>query len=72
MPYRFGDVIVVRFPFTDQTATKKRPAVVISSEAYQRERPDLILMAITSQILRPPSARWPWCTGRRPGCSSPP
>jgi mRNA interferase MazF len=49
MPYHFGDVIVVPFPFTDQTATKKRPAVVVSSEAYQRERPDLILMAITSQ-----------------------
>jgi mRNA interferase MazF len=49
MPYRFGDVIVVPFPFTDQTATKKRPAVVISSDAYHRERPDIILMAITSQ-----------------------
>lgn len=49
MPYRFGDVVVVPFPFTDQTATKRRPAVVVSSEAYQRERPDLILMAITSQ-----------------------
>jgi mRNA interferase MazF len=49
MPYSFGDVIVVPFPFTDQTATKKRPAVVVSSEAYHRERPDLILMAITSQ-----------------------
>ena len=50
MPYHFGDVIVVPFPFTDQTTTKKRPAVVVSSEAYHRERPDLILMAITSQI----------------------
>jgi mRNA interferase MazF len=55
MPFRFGDVIIVPFPFTDQTAIKKRPAVVISSEAYQRERPDLILMAITSQ-LRPAPA----------------
>jgi mRNA interferase MazF len=50
MPYHFGDIIVVPFPFTDQTATKKRPAVVVSSEAYHRERPDLILMAITSQL----------------------
>jgi len=50
MPYCFGDIIVVSFPFTDQTATKKRPAVVISSEVYQRDRPDLILMAITSQL----------------------
>jgi mRNA-degrading endonuclease toxin of MazEF toxin-antitoxin module len=55
MPYHFGDVIVVPFPFTDQTTTKKRPAVVVSSEAYHRERPDLILMAITSQ-LRPAPA----------------
>ena len=55
MPLRFGDVIVVPFPFTDQTATKKRPAVVVSSEAYQRERPDLILMAITSQLRPAPT-----------------
>jgi mRNA interferase MazF len=52
MVYHFGDVIVVPFPFTDQTTTKKRPAVVVSSEAYHRERPDLILMAVTSQIHR--------------------
>jgi mRNA interferase MazF len=51
----FGDVIVVPFPFTDQTAVKKRPAVVISSEAYQRERADIILMAITSQVRAAPT-----------------
>ena len=50
MPLRFGDVIVVPFPFTDQSAIKKRPAVVVSSESYHRDRPDLILMAITSQV----------------------
>jgi len=30
--YKFGDIILVPFPFTDQTSTKKQPAVVISSE----------------------------------------
>jgi mRNA interferase MazF len=55
MSLRFGDVIVVPFPFTDQSATKRRPAVVISSEAYQRERPDIILMAITSQVRPAPT-----------------
>jgi mRNA interferase MazF len=55
MPCHFGDVIVVPFPFTDQTTTKKRPAVVVSSEAYHRERPDLILMAITSQLRPAPT-----------------
>ncbi|MEA5601576.1 type II toxin-antitoxin system PemK/MazF family toxin [Nostoc sp. UHCC 0252] len=47
--YEFGDVVLVPFPFTDQTTTKKRPAVVVSSNSYQRERLDLILIAITSQ-----------------------
>jgi mRNA interferase MazF len=51
---RFGDVVLVSFPFTDQTDQKKRPAVVVSSAAYHRERSDLILMAVSSQI-RPPS-----------------
>jgi len=50
MPFEFGDIILVPFPFTDQSATKKRPAVAISSKAYNQERPDLIIMAVTSQI----------------------
>lgn len=48
--YEFGDVLLVPFPFTDQSTEKKRPAVVVSSEAYHRERPDLILMAVSSQV----------------------
>jgi mRNA interferase MazF len=32
--YSFGDVVLVPFPFTDQTGNKKRPAVVVSSAAY--------------------------------------
>lgn len=48
--YTFGDVILVPFPFTDQSTTKQRPAVVISSSHYNTARPDLILLAITSQV----------------------
>lgn len=47
--YDFGDLVLVPFPFTDQTTTKKRPAIVVSSAAYNKERPDLILMAVTSR-----------------------
>lgn len=46
----FGDVVLVPFPFTDQTASKQRPAVVISTVAYNAARPDIILMAVTSQL----------------------
>jgi mRNA interferase MazF len=54
-PYNFGDVVLAAFPFTNLQATKQRPAVVISNAAYQQHRPDIILIAITSQI-RPPLA----------------
>lgn len=47
--YSFGDIVLVPFPFTNQSATKRRPAVVVSSSSYHRERPDLIIMAVTSQ-----------------------
>jgi len=53
--YKFGDVVLVPFPFTNQMASKKRPAIVVSSSAYHQERPDLILMAATSQIRPQPS-----------------
>ena len=43
----FGDIILVPFPFTDQSTTKKRPAVVISSEIYNTDRPDLIIMPVS-------------------------
>ena len=50
MPFEFGDVVLVPFPFTSQTASKKRPAVVVSNRAYGATRPDVIVMAITSQL----------------------
>jgi mRNA interferase MazF len=51
--YSFGDVVLVPFPFTDQSGTKKRPAVIVSSNGYNTNRRDLIIMAITSKIRQP-------------------
>ena len=51
--YSFGDILLVPFPFTDQTSRKKRPAVIISSNDYNQQKLDLIIMAITSQISLP-------------------
>lgn len=50
--FDFGDIVLVPFPFTDQTTTKQRPAVVVSSQDYQRERADIIVLAITSRQRR--------------------
>ena len=51
--HSFGDVVLVPFPFTDQTGTKKRPAAIVSSAHYNAGRRDLVIMAITSQVRTP-------------------
>ena len=51
--FNFGDVVLVPFPFTDQSGTKKRPAVVVSSASYNASRRDIVIMAITSQVQTP-------------------
>ncbi len=49
-PFERGDVVLVPFPFTDLTATKQRPGLVISSNTHNTAREDVVLLAITSQI----------------------
>ena len=45
--------MLVPFPFTDLTTTKNRPAIVVSSDWYNAEKKDVILSAITSQVISP-------------------
>lgn len=51
--HSFGDVVLVSFPFTDQSGAKKRPAVVVSSRAYNQSKPDIVIMALTGRIRTP-------------------
>jgi len=43
-----GDVVVVPFPFSDLTQSKRRPALVVS----KLEGDDIILCQITSQTVK--------------------
>ncbi len=52
--YKQGDVLLVPYPFTDQSGFKQRPAVVLSGEAYNQAHPDVILAPITSQVTNTP------------------
>ena len=42
------DVVVVPFPFTDRTASKRRPALVLSSSAFNIKAEHSVLAMITS------------------------
>ena len=48
--YRRGDVVLVPFDFTDRSGTKWRPAVVVSSDHYNRATPDLLIASITGNL----------------------
>jgi len=45
---RAGDIVVTDFP--GATGTKRRPAVVLSSDRYHETRPDSIIGVITSNL----------------------
>ena len=47
--YRHGQVVVVNVPFTGQTGSKPRPALVVSVEAFHQKLPDVIICPISSQ-----------------------
>ena len=50
MAFQRGDVVLIPFPFTDLSAAKTRPAVVVSSELYHQARSELLLAYISSQV----------------------
>ena len=47
--YKSFDVIVVPFPFTDGAAAKRRPALVLSAQAFNDRAAHLVLAMITSR-----------------------
>ena len=54
--YRRGDIVLISFPFTDLTSSKRRPALIISPDFFNTAGVDLVLAAITSHITDDPHA----------------
>jgi mRNA interferase MazF len=45
-----GDIVLVPFPYTNYFNSKPRPALVISSVAFNKKSLDVVLVAFTSNI----------------------
>ena len=50
--YEPGDVVLVRFVFSDGAVVKRRPAVILSRGDYHQGRQEAIMAAITSNVDR--------------------
>ncbi len=50
--FKRGDIVLVEFAYAQGGGSKKRPALVISVEAYHRSRHEVILAAVTSNVER--------------------
>ncbi|MCG8607093.1 type II toxin-antitoxin system PemK/MazF family toxin [bacterium] len=51
--YRKWDIVLVRFPFTDYTGSKKRPALIISPNEFNKLQ-DVLITFVTSRLEVPP------------------
>jgi len=49
MTYKKWDIILVSFPFTNLTTTKRRPALIVSPDEYNSNQ-DVVIAFITSKL----------------------
>ena len=54
MPFDFGDVVLVPFPFTNQTISKQSPAVIVSAGRHNDHNGGILrcLLSIIAICLR--------------------
>lgn len=50
MTFKQGEIVVIPFPFTDLSAVKQRPVLIISSTGYNESTEDVIICGITSNL----------------------
>lgn len=50
--FKRGDIILVDFGFSEGIGSKRRPALIISSNDYHKSRQEVIILAITHNIKR--------------------
>jgi mRNA interferase MazF len=67
--YEFGSIVLVPFPFTDLSATKVRPALIVSKPA--KDARDVIVCFITSQEMPSMPQAAPLAAGKHSGLKVP-
>jgi mRNA interferase MazF len=50
MMLKHRDITLIPIPFTDLASQKRRPAIIISSDKYNENNEDIVVIALTSNI----------------------
>jgi mRNA interferase MazF len=50
--YKRGEIVLIPVPFSDLSQTKQRPVLVISNTSHNYASRDMIVVAITSNLLQ--------------------
>lgn len=52
MHLRQGEIVLVPVPFTDLSSRKRRPVVIVSTDAYNASGVDMVVVAMTSNPIQ--------------------
>ena len=50
--YKRGDIVLVNFVFSEETGSKRRPVLLLSSDRYMEGRQEVVVSGITSNTRR--------------------
>jgi mRNA interferase MazF len=51
--YKQGEIVLVPFPYSDLSGSKKRPVLVVSNDVYNASFPDIVVAVITTKTTKP-------------------
>jgi mRNA interferase MazF len=52
MKYRQGQIVLVPFPYSDLSGSKRRPVLIVSNDEYNTSFPDIVVAAITTKTTK--------------------
>ena len=48
--YKQREIVLVPFPYSDLSSNKRRPVLIVSSDNYNKNFPDVVVCVITSNL----------------------
>ncbi len=50
--YKQREIVLVAFPYSDLSSSKRRPVLVLSNDNYNKNYPDILVCVITSNLFK--------------------